>query len=191
MTRALEIDPDRRFQSSAEFSAAIAPHLASGGAGELATRVACYSAKSCARSKSASPARSPNRSARNRAPAPAHELPGAPVRSYPCGMKDTVSLADVARVTVDDFRKGREAVIGVPLARELATAVELALLTAVRAERRRAPPNAPGAPSSGSGPGIAQVRRAHPPGSGSPRQRGALSLRSHRHAIRNVSGARV
>jgi len=51
-------------------------------------------------------------------------------------MDDTVSLADVARVTVDDFRKGREAVIGVALARELATAVELALLTAVRTERR-------------------------------------------------------
>jgi hypothetical protein len=51
-------------------------------------------------------------------------------------MNDTVSLADVARVTVDDFRKGREAVIGVALGRELATAVELALLTAVRAERR-------------------------------------------------------
>jgi hypothetical protein len=39
LTRALEVDPDKRFQSSAEFSAAIAPHLASGGAGELASRV--------------------------------------------------------------------------------------------------------------------------------------------------------
>lgn len=51
-------------------------------------------------------------------------------------MVDTVTLGDVARVTVDDFRKGREAVISGALARELATAIELALLTAVRAERR-------------------------------------------------------
>ena len=39
ITRALEVDPDRRFQSCAEFSAAIAPHLESGGAIELASRV--------------------------------------------------------------------------------------------------------------------------------------------------------
>jgi hypothetical protein len=51
-------------------------------------------------------------------------------------MLEPASLADVARVTVDDFRKGREAVIGAALARELATAIELALLTAVRDERR-------------------------------------------------------
>ena len=51
-------------------------------------------------------------------------------------MTDAPSLADVARVTVDDFLKRREAGIGVALARELATAVELALLTAVRGERR-------------------------------------------------------
>jgi len=49
---------------------------------------------------------------------------------------NTPSLADVAQVTVDDFRKGREAQISVALARELATAVELALLTVVRGERR-------------------------------------------------------
>jgi hypothetical protein len=51
-------------------------------------------------------------------------------------MTETVSLADIARVTVDDLRKGREASISPRLARELATAIELALLTAVRAERR-------------------------------------------------------
>jgi hypothetical protein len=51
-------------------------------------------------------------------------------------MTDTASLADIARVTVDDLRKGRETVISGPLARELATAIELALLTAVRSERR-------------------------------------------------------
>jgi hypothetical protein len=39
ITHALEVDPDRRFQSCAEFSAAIAPHLESGGAIELASRV--------------------------------------------------------------------------------------------------------------------------------------------------------
>jgi hypothetical protein len=36
LTRALAIDPDERFQSSGEFSAAIAPHLEGGGAIELA-----------------------------------------------------------------------------------------------------------------------------------------------------------
>lgn len=40
LTRALEVDPARRFQSSAEFSAAIAPHLSLGGATELGARVA-------------------------------------------------------------------------------------------------------------------------------------------------------
>ena len=52
------------------------------------------------------------------------------------GMPDPPSLGDIARVTVDDFLKRREAGIGVALARELTTAVELALLTAVRDERR-------------------------------------------------------
>ena len=51
-------------------------------------------------------------------------------------MTEPASLADVARVTVDDFRKGREAAITAALARELAVAIELALLTAVRGERR-------------------------------------------------------
>ena len=51
-------------------------------------------------------------------------------------MTETASLADVARVTVDDFRKGREAASNAALARELAVAIELALLTAVRGERR-------------------------------------------------------
>jgi len=51
-------------------------------------------------------------------------------------MADTASLADVARVTVDDFRKGREGIFNPALARELASAIELALLTAVRGERR-------------------------------------------------------
>ena len=37
--RALAYDPDKRFQSSAEFSAAIAPHLESGGQRELAHRL--------------------------------------------------------------------------------------------------------------------------------------------------------
>jgi hypothetical protein len=39
LTRALAFDPDQRFQSSAEFSAAIAPHLESGGQRELAHRL--------------------------------------------------------------------------------------------------------------------------------------------------------
>ena len=39
LTRALAFEPDKRFQSSAEFSAAIAPHLQSGGQRELAHRL--------------------------------------------------------------------------------------------------------------------------------------------------------
>ena len=49
---------------------------------------------------------------------------------------DAAPLSDVARVTAEDFRRGRESVISSALARELAAAIELALLTAVRAERR-------------------------------------------------------
>jgi len=51
-------------------------------------------------------------------------------------MADAPPLSDVARVAAQDFRRGREAVISPLLAHELATAIELALLTAVRAERR-------------------------------------------------------
>ncbi len=40
LTRALAVDPAKRFQSSAEFSAAIVPHLSPGGATELGARVA-------------------------------------------------------------------------------------------------------------------------------------------------------
>jgi len=39
LARALAFDPDKRFQSSAEFSAALAPHLDSGGQRELAHRL--------------------------------------------------------------------------------------------------------------------------------------------------------
>lgn len=49
---------------------------------------------------------------------------------------DTPTLADIAKVTADDFRRDKEARISIELARELAAAIELALLTAVRAERR-------------------------------------------------------
>jgi hypothetical protein len=49
---------------------------------------------------------------------------------------ETLPLAAVARVAADDFRKGREAAITPALAAELASAIEIALLTAVRAERR-------------------------------------------------------
>src|SRR5262245_55570891 len=51
-------------------------------------------------------------------------------------MPERAPLTDVARVAADDFRRGREALISPTLARELATTIELALLTAVRAERR-------------------------------------------------------
>ena len=49
---------------------------------------------------------------------------------------ETLPLAAVARVAADDFRKGHEVSITPQIASELATAVEIALLTAVRAERR-------------------------------------------------------
>jgi hypothetical protein len=45
-------------------------------------------------------------------------------------------LAAVARVAVDDFRRCHEATITPALAAELAVIVEVALLTAVREERR-------------------------------------------------------
>ena len=51
-------------------------------------------------------------------------------------MADTPPLMDVARVAVDDFRRGREALITPAVARELVAAVEIALITAVRGERR-------------------------------------------------------
>jgi hypothetical protein len=53
-------------------------------------------------------------------------------------MPEIPPLTDVARVAAEDFRKGREAIITPTLARELASAIELALLTSVRAERRAA-----------------------------------------------------
>jgi hypothetical protein len=49
---------------------------------------------------------------------------------------ESVSLAAVARVAVDDLREGREEVITPALAAELASAIEVALLTVLRTERR-------------------------------------------------------
>ena len=49
---------------------------------------------------------------------------------------DSSLLGHIAKVAADDFRRGREAVIPPALVGELASAIELALLTAVRAERR-------------------------------------------------------
>jgi hypothetical protein len=68
------------------------------------------------------------------------EASGA-IEAYPRSMgtantPKSAPLSDVARVAAEDFRRGRESVISAALARELATAIELALLTAVRAERR-------------------------------------------------------
>jgi hypothetical protein len=68
------------------------------------------------------------------------EAPGA-LEAYPRWMAaantaSSAPLSDVARVAAEDFRRGRESVITAALARELAAAIELALLTAVRAERR-------------------------------------------------------
>jgi hypothetical protein len=49
---------------------------------------------------------------------------------------DAASLAALARMTVDDFRRGRVGTFPAALAAELTAAIEIALLTAVRAERR-------------------------------------------------------
>jgi hypothetical protein len=49
---------------------------------------------------------------------------------------DAVSLATLARVTADDFLRGRVAAFPTRFADELAAAIEVTLLTAVRAERR-------------------------------------------------------
>jgi hypothetical protein len=49
---------------------------------------------------------------------------------------DALPLATVAHLTADEFRRGRETIISVALATELANRVEIALLTTVRAERR-------------------------------------------------------
>src|SRR3954471_6994209 len=73
------------------------------------------------------------RGAVRRADDPWRRAAGDPILAR---MSDVPSLTDVARVAADDFRRRREAVIDATLGRELAAAIELALLTAVRAERR-------------------------------------------------------
>ena len=50
--------------------------------------------------------------------------------------RTSLSLSDVAKVTVDDFKKGRGGELTAAMTAELATVIELALLTAVRDERR-------------------------------------------------------
>ena len=55
---------------------------------------------------------------------------------YSGRMNEPPPLSDIARVAADDFLRGHGALASSALARELATAIELALLTAVRAERR-------------------------------------------------------
>src|SRR4051812_47792679 len=74
--------------------------------------------------------------AEGRGKPPRHRVASTRARSYLTRMPDAPSLADIARVAVDDLRKGREAVITPMLRRELVVAIELALLTAVRTERR-------------------------------------------------------
>jgi hypothetical protein len=48
----------------------------------------------------------------------------------------TAPLSDVARLAVEDFRRAHSGLLAPADASDLATAVELALLSAVRAERR-------------------------------------------------------
>jgi hypothetical protein len=49
---------------------------------------------------------------------------------------DPMNLTDLAQLAAADFRKGKEALLDPSLTGELASAIELALLTAVRNERR-------------------------------------------------------
>jgi hypothetical protein len=49
---------------------------------------------------------------------------------------DAQAMADIARVAADDFQRGKESFIDARLMRELASAIEIAVLTAVRGERR-------------------------------------------------------
>jgi hypothetical protein len=60
------------------------------------------------------------------------DLAGAAYPSFMAG----ASLSDVAKVAVDDFQRGTGGAITTVMARDLLTIVELALLTAVREERR-------------------------------------------------------
>jgi hypothetical protein len=60
------------------------------------------------------------------------DLAGAEYPSFMAG----ASLSDVAKVAVDDFQTGTGGAITTVMARDLLTIVELALLTAVREERR-------------------------------------------------------
>ena len=67
---------------------------------------------------------------------PRDGTPARPGPSFPSMAMETLPLAAVARVAADDFRRGHEATITPALAAELAAGIEIALLTAVRAERR-------------------------------------------------------
>jgi len=51
-------------------------------------------------------------------------------------MSETVSLSDVAKVAVQDFKAGSGGGITPSMAADLANIIEVALLTAVRGERR-------------------------------------------------------
>ena len=51
-------------------------------------------------------------------------------------MSETVSLSDVAKVAVQEFKKGSGGQITPVMSADLASIIELALLTAVRQERR-------------------------------------------------------
>lgn len=51
-------------------------------------------------------------------------------------MSETLSLSDYAKVAVQDFRRGSGGELTPAMAADLATIIELALLTAVRDERR-------------------------------------------------------
>jgi hypothetical protein len=50
--------------------------------------------------------------------------------------RTSLSLSDVAKVAVDDFKKGNGGALTAAMMAELATVIELALLTVVRDERR-------------------------------------------------------
>jgi hypothetical protein len=51
-------------------------------------------------------------------------------------MSERLSLSDLARVALQDFRRGSGGALTPVMADELVTVIELALLTAIREERR-------------------------------------------------------
>jgi hypothetical protein len=74
--------------------------------------------------------------------APLHRAPRLGLDEHGCGSRDILlgmeapSLSDIARLVAEDFQRQHSSTVGVASAARLQNAIELALLTAVRGERR-------------------------------------------------------